>query len=711
MAKLKAPTSWGASTVETACTLDCPDSCSLEVSVERGRVVKIDGGHAQPTTNGYICAKVRRFDERLYGADRLRFPGVRKGPKGAGSFKRVNWDEALDLIARRMVEIKSSQGAEAILPFYYGGSNGLLTQDTADAELFRGFGASRLARTVCAAATGAANQAAYGKMPGVTYPDYPLSKLIVIWGANPSASGIHLVPYIYDAQRNGAKLVVIDPRSTPLARRADLHLAIRPGTDLPVALAIHRYLFEHGLADRDFLRTHTRGAERLEQRAAEWTIDRAAHEAGLEAAALEAFARMYASISPAVVRCGWGLERNRNGGSAVLAVLALPAVAGKFGVRGGGFTMSNSMAWGLKAAQWIETPEPSTRVVNMNHLGRALLEYDSPPVQMLFVYNCNPVATMPDQNRVIRGMQREDLFTVVFDQVMTDSAKYADVVLPATTFLEHYDIAKGYGPITLQLVRPVIDAYGESRPNVEVFGDLARRLGLAGDRADEIETELEALLRIAARMPESIRESLMGSGSATPAHDGRPIQFVDVYPLTPDRKVDLFPEDIAGDAPAGLYGYQKDPATDLFPLTLISPASDKTISSMLGELEERTAVLQMHSTDAAARQVEDGDTVRIVNERGEVQCLVAVTDQVRPGTVSLPKGLWRRSTLNGSTANALVPDTLTDLGAGACFNDTRVQVVRVVTAKLEALNADVAIWVAEKVNEAVVRAETKTRLQ
>jgi anaerobic selenocysteine-containing dehydrogenase len=702
MAKLKPPMSWGVSTVETACTLDCPDSCSLAVSVEKGRVTKIDGANAQATTKGYICNKVRHFDERVYGPDRLRFPGVRKGPKGAGAFKRVQWDEALDLIAQKMVQIRATHGAEAILPFYYGGSNGLLTQDTADAELFRAFGASRLARTVCAAPTGAASLAAYGKMAGVSYLDYPEAKLIVIWGANPSASGIHLVPFLYDAQRNGATLVVVDPRRTPLAKRADLHLAIRPGTDLPVALAIHRFLFETGRADRAFLEAHTRGADELRAKAAPWTIDAAAAEAGIDAAALERFAELYASTSPAVVRCGWGLERNRNGGSAALAVIALPAVAGRFGVRGGGYTLSNSSAFGLKPADWIRTPEPATRVVNMNHLGRALLEYTTPPVQMLFVYNCNPLATMPDQNRVVKGLEREDLFTVVFDQVMTDSAKYADVVLPATTFLEHYDVAKGYGAISLQLVRPVIDAYGESRPNVEVFGDLSRRLGLggagvpAGEPVDEIESEPEALLRLASRMPEPVRDSLMASGSATPPHDGRPIQFVDVFPLTPDRRIDLFPGHIAADAPAGLYGYQPDPATDAYPLTLISPASDKTISSTLGELADGTAALQIHPTDAADRLIEAGDTVRVHNERGEVQCLAAVTDAVRAGTVCLPKGLWRKSTLNGSTANALAPDTLSDLGAGACFNDARVEVVRVVTARIEKL--DVALWVADRVH-------------
>jgi anaerobic selenocysteine-containing dehydrogenase len=662
--------SWGRSTVQTACPLDCPDSCTLEVTVEKGRIVEIDGGHLNPSTRGYICGKVRRFAERVYGEDRLLYPAIRKGTKGDGVFSRVRWDEALDHIAERMTRIRDEWGAEAILPFSYGGSNGLLTQDTNDAALWRGFGTSRLARTVCAVATGAANQGLYGKMPGVIYEDYPLAKLIVLWGVNPSASGIHLVPFIKDARSAGTKIVVVDPRTTSLAKQADMHLALRPGTDVAVALAIHKYLFDRGHADLEFLAAHARGVDELRARADEWPIERAAQTADVDADALEQFAELYAASSPAVIRCGWGLERNRNGGSAVAAVLALPAVGGKFGVRGGGFTMSNSAALGIKAAAWTDdVPEPPTRLVNMNKLGQALLEYSDPPVKMLFVYNCNPLATMPQQNRVLAGLKRDDLFTVVFEQVFTDTTRYADVVLPATTFMENYDIARGYGPITLQLVRPVIEPSGEARSNPEVFSALAARLGLG-----EAETETETLLRIAGRLPSSVGAELMEHGAVTPPHGGRPIQFVDVFPRTPDRKVDLFPSALAAEAPAGLYAYQPDPATDRYPLALISPASEKTITSTLGELRERPGMLQMHPSDAAPRGLTQNDPVRVFNGLGEVQCPVAITPDIRPGTVCLSKGLWRKSTYNGSTSNALVPDTLTDLGGGACFNDARVEV-------------------------------------
>src|SRR5499427_3629210 len=494
-----------ASVVETACPLDCPDACSLAVTVQHGKVIGIDGSHKNPVTGGYICAKVRKFDQRVYGPDRLLYPGVRKGRKGEGRFKRVSWEEALELVVSKFRSAKATHGGEAILPYSYGGSNGLLTQDNIDAQLWRRFGTSRLARTLCAAPTGAANSALYGKMTSVTYQDYPSAALIVLWGVNPSASGIHLVPYLREAQKKGGKLVVIDPRSTQHARAADIHLPVRTGTDVVVALAIHRYLFEEGFADESFLREHTRNADRLRERAAPWTFERAAEVAGIDAAALAEVARLYAASSPALVRCGWGLERNRNGGNAAMAVLALPSVAGKFGVRGGGYSMSNSASWDI-TRPWIGTDEPETRLVNMNHLGRALTEYDDPPVKVLFVYNCNPAVTVPDQKRVLKGLERDDLFTVVFEQVMTDTALYADVILPSTTFLEGYDFARAYGPIHLDLGRPVIDAVGEARSNADVFGELCTRLGLLNE--DEPSGELDLMLNILDRLPGRIGTDL-----------------------------------------------------------------------------------------------------------------------------------------------------------------------------------------------------------
>ena len=687
---------WGRSTVDTVCSLDCPDACSLAVTVEKGKVLRIDGSHAHDATNGYICAKVRRFGERMYGEARVPYPLIRDGGRD-GEFRKASWDDALDLIASRMEAIRDEWGAEAILPFSYGGSNGLLTQDTTDARLFRQFGTSRLARTVCAMPTTTANQALYGKMPGVTYSDYRYARLIIVWGANPSSSGVHLIPHIKAAQAAGAALVVIDPRRTNLARQADIHLAVEPGTDVVVALAMHRFLFEQGLADQEFLDEHANGADQLRERASEWTIDHAASVAGLDAALLENVAEMYADISPAVIRCGWGLERNRNGGNAALAVLALPTVAGKFGVRGGGYSMSNTGAWTHSPEDWIGAPEPNTRLVNMNHLGRALLDYRDPPVQMLFVYNCNPAVTMPNQNKVLEGLARQDLFTVVFDQVMTDTAALADVVLPATTFLESYDIVTSYGLSTMQLAKPAIDAVGQARPNVEVFAELANRLGLAA--SGEHTTDVETLLAVTGTMPDEVGRDLMGAGIVTDPAGGAPIQFVDVSPRTPDGKVQLFPEALDHQTPSGLYRYQEHPATSEYPLNLISPATEKTINSSLGELRRGPASLHMHPDDAEPRGLSTGDTVRMFNPLGEVHSPLRLNPDMRRGTVGLPKGLWRMSTLNGSTANALVPDDVTDIGGGAVFNDARVEVTRVMTASFDQKN--VALWttdVVESVN-------------
>ncbi|HYO16345.1 MAG TPA: molybdopterin-dependent oxidoreductase [Thermoanaerobaculia bacterium] len=667
----------GPRTLPSACPLDCPDTCSLEVQIEDGRVVKVDGSHLNPVTDGYICAKVRRLPEHLYGPGRLLYPAMRRGRKGEATFERISWDEALDLAAEKMREARERWGGESILPFSYGGSNGLLTQDTTDARLFWRLGASRLDRAVCAAATGRATAALYGKMAGVAFPDYVHARLIVLWGANPSTSGIHLVPIVQEAQRRGARLVVVDPRRTPLAKKADLHLAVRPGGDLPLALAVIRWLFEEGRADLAFLSAHATGVDELRRRALPWTLDRAAEASGVPAAEIETFARLYADSSPAVVRSGWGLERNRNGGSAVAAVVALPAVGGKFGVRGGGYTMSNSNVWTIDWDAAIREAEPSTRMINMNRLGEALLEADDPPVRVLFNYNCNPLATMPDQEKVRRGLAREDLFTIVLDKVWTDTARWANLVLPATSFLEHPEMIRGYGSYIFYDTDSVVPAAGEARSNTRVFADLCRRLGLHRPGEPETARELaSALLNGGGR----IRSELDERGIATPDCGPAPVQFVDVFPGTPDGKVHLAPADLDAEAPRGLYGWQEDPATERFPLALISPAINRTISSTLGELYRDQVSLEIHPADAAARGIGPGDTVRIWNQLGEVRVKARLNPDLKPGVVFLPKGLWSHNTLSGSTANALVPDTLTDIGQGACFNDARVEVEKATPA-------------------------------
>ncbi len=527
----------------SACPLDCPDSCSLEVEVADGKVVSIDGSTVNPLTQGYICGKVRSaFKEQVHGPDRLMWPAVRQGPKGAGDFRRVTWDEALARVASELLRVRNDLGGEAILPISYGGSNGLLTQDTTDARLFWRLGSSRLARTVCAAPSTSAAIGMYGKMPGVAFADYVGAELIIVWGANPAVTGIHLMPFLQEAKRKGAFLVVVDPRRTRVARIADMHLQLRPGTDLPVALSLIRWLFEAGKSDQEFLEKHSTGAKELRQRAQPWTYEEAAAVAEVSAESIAELGERYAAGSPAVIRCGWGLERNRNGGSAVASVLALPAIAGKFGVQGGGYTMSNSEAWQVDSTLAALADEPNTRVINMNLLGETLMSAKAPPVNLLFVYNCNPAMTLPEQNKVLAGLQRDDLFTVVFEQVMTDTARYADVILPATTFLEHTELSAGYGAYVLQRSDPVIPAVGEARPNYEVFADLCRRVGVArpGDleNADDL---IELIISAEGDDSGRVLEALARGHIAVPKFGDRPIQFRDVWPNTAAHKAHLVP--------------------------------------------------------------------------------------------------------------------------------------------------------------------------
>jgi anaerobic selenocysteine-containing dehydrogenase len=662
------------SVVTSACPLDCPDACSLDVTVEDGRVTAVTGNAENPVTAGFICSKVRHYAEHVYHGSRLRHPMVRVpgSRKGEARFARASWDDALALVAERLRGARERSGGESILPFRYGGSNGKLTDGALDEALFRRLGASQLLHTVCAAGTTAAARGLYGSMCGVAFPDYVHAGVILVWGANPHASNIHLVPYLKEARGRGAKIAVVDPRRTKLAKTADLHLAVHPGSDLPVALSIHRWLFESGKADLAFLGEHARGVEEFRRRAEPWTFERAARVARVEAREIERLAELYAMGDPALLRCGWGLERNRNGGSAVAAVLALPAVAGKFGKRGGGYTLSSSRG-SFAFRPTYSDPEPTTRAINMNRLGRALLEERTPPIDVLFVYDANPLMTLPEQGLVRRGLEREDLFTVVFEQVLTDTARYADVLLPATTFLEHHDVRPGYGALGLQYAAPAIAPVGEARPNYAVFGELLARLGLS--RPHDARGPEELLARA---LPEWMDVDEVRSGAlVAPDFGARPVQFVDVFPRTSDGKVDLVPAELDLDDGLGLYGYDPDPGDELHPLALVSPSTERTISSSLGELHTDLVPLALHPDDARARGIGEGDRVRVFNGRGEVRTIARLDPDLRPGVAQLPKGLWSHNTENGRTANALAPDTLAWVGGGACFNDARVQVTRV----------------------------------
>ena len=659
----------------SVCPLDCPDRCSLEVKLEGGRVVEIDGSHTNPLTAGFICSKVRRFHERVYGPDRLLYPMRRSGPKGSGEFERISWDQALDTIAARLRGVSERWGGEAILPYFYGGNNGLIGQGTMDARFFNRLGASRLDRTVCAAPTGAVARAMNGKMPGVAFPDYVHANLILLWGANPFHSNIHLVPFLKQARARGARVVLIDPRRTGSSSYIDRWLPLYPGTDVALALALIRQLAHTGRLAHQFIHDHISGARVVLEAAEAWTLDRAAEVTGLEAAEIAELAEDYAAADPALIRIGWGPERNRNGGSAIAAILALIALAGKFGKRGGGYTLSNSGSFRIQDQRLAGLPEPPTRRINMNRLGRALAgEVEGPPIQALFVYDCNPVASVPDQNAIVRGLLREDLFTVVFDAVLTDTAVYADILLPAVTFLEQTELHNAYGAYALQYAEAVIAPQGEARPNEDVFRSLALAMGFD---EPEFREDLRALLERALSSIEGPvvdrlnlerlqREKILPFDFPGP----EPIQFVNAFPNTADRKIRLSPPELG----PNLYVYREQEPDPRFPLVLISPASDKTISTVLGELAQEEPRLILHPEEVRARGLRDGQPVRVFNELGEVHCRLQASDRIRPGVASLPKGLWRRAFRNRSTSTALVADAVSEIGQGACFNDTRVQV-------------------------------------
>jgi anaerobic selenocysteine-containing dehydrogenase len=654
----------------SVCTMDCPDTCSLDVEVQDGRITAIRGSHTNPFTAGFICSKIGNFMKRVYSPDRLLHPMKRVGPKGSAQFKEISWDEACETIRSRFEQIRKEYGAEAILPFYYGGSNGILGQETVDRVFFAKLGASQLATTVCAAPTSAACQGMYGKMPGVAFEDYPHAKLIIIWGANPKASNIHLNPWLKKAKAAGAFIAVVDPFLNFSNREHDLHLPVLPGTDLVVALSMIRYWHQNHLLDEAFLNQHAIRTDLLLKKAAEYDFTKASEIAGVPATDIERLAQLYAEMEPAVIRIGWGLERNRNGGQAAAAILALPALMGKFGVPGGGYTLSNSSVAKIATNKLVSIPPMDTRQINMNLLGHVLLHEQNPPVKALFVYNCNPAATVPNQNAVLKGLEREDLFTVVFEQIMTDTARYADILLPAVTFLEQQELKKSYGSYVLQYLAPVIPACGEAKPNEEVFAMLGRAMGW-NDVAFHSTTD--DLLRKAAEAirapggPFTIEQFKEKRAVGMDFPGPTPIQFGTTFPWTQDGKINLAPSAL-GEEP-----YRFIPNSNHYPLMLVSSSNNKMISSTMGEYNYPELFATMNPGDAASRALNDGMTVRVYNDLGEVHCKLKVRDSVRQGVVAIPKGAWRKSSRNGQTATALAPDTLGTAG-GACFNDARVEV-------------------------------------
>jgi len=643
--------------------------------VRDGKIDTIGPAQGNPITGGFICSKVRRFDRRVYHEDRLLHPLRRTGTKGDGVFERISWDEAISEIAERFTKIREVHGGESILPYNYGGSNGFVTDELIDHVFFARLGASRLAKTICAAPTTAVAGGMYGKMAGVAFSDYPLAEAILIWGANPKASNIHLLPFLKEAKKRGAFIAAVDPMKNLSSDLVDVHLPVFPGADLPLALGMIRHWVDDGKLDREFLGRHARGLDPLLSAAAEWPLDKAAEAAHVDPRAVREVCDRFATATPALLRCGWGLERNKNGGQAVAAVLAMPALLGKFGRRGGGYTLSNSGAGGIDMDRIWDAASWKTRVINMTELASVIGEEgpaEGPPIHGLFVYNCNPVATVPDQNKMMRGLGREDLFTVVSEQVMTDTARFADIVLPATTFLEHREIKRSYGNYVVAATQPVIEPEGEARANPVMFQALGRACGFEDDLFRETEDELIDRVIGAIRLngkPVAAEPLKKGSFEGYDFGAPTPIQFDTVHPTTEDGKIQLTPPCL-GTAP-----FAYDPVqSDTYPLALITPATSKTVTSTLGEFNLKSLEVTLHPEDARTRSITSGDRVRVFNALGEVLCVARVDPRVAKGVAHMPKGAWMKSSLNARVSTALTPSHVNVVAGGACFNDARVEV-------------------------------------
>jgi len=669
----------------SVCTFDCPDTCSITVTIDDCRVTKVRGSHALPYTAGVICTKVARDMEAfVHGPQRLLYPLRRSGPKGSAQFERISWQAALDEIHDRVGEVIGRWGSQAVLPLNYAGPHGLLAGDSMSLRFFHRLGASQLyRRALCGGVRSEAWAGTYGAVPGCP-PDFAEhAKLNVVWGNNATVSNVHLVRGIRRAKRRGGKLAVVDPLRTKIAEQADLHLQILPGTDTPLAWSVAAELERAGKLDQEFIAANVLGFDEFMARAREWPVARAALVCGVAEDQIRALTEWIAEADPLVMAPGNGLERGRHGGGAIRAIVALPALLGKLG-QGNGIVLgaSNAFPKTLAKLQRPDLAPAGTRTLNILDIGRHLAEDDlDPPLRAVFIYNHNPIVVHPDQNRMRRGLAREDVFTVGIDVAMTESLAHCDVVLPAATHFEYADLYSSYGHHWLQRAEPVIAPLGESLPNTEIFRWLAVRFGFDEPcfRASDAELMDDAVDPEDARLG-GVRPSRIPVDRAVQMRgaDSKPlVLFENVFPATPSGKIELKSEALAARwGTQALLPEWRERDAD-YPLRLISPASDKRISSTLGGLpgSRRAPPLLMHPEDAARRQLAPGGEVKVWNERGEVILPLKLTDAVPPGVVASEKGVWLATSRTGQTISALVSaDMRADVAEGACFNDTRVEV-------------------------------------
>jgi anaerobic selenocysteine-containing dehydrogenase len=673
-------------TVHVACPHDCPDTCALDVTVENGVAVKIRGGH-MPFTAHTLCTKVARYLERTYSPERVLHPLKRVGRKGEGRFERISWDEALDTIAARFKAI-AADDPQQILPSSYAGNMGLVNYSAMDRRFFNRLGASQLDRTLCSSAGKAGLRITLGASVGTNVEHAPDAKLIVIWGANPIVSNLHFWTRCQEAKRRGAKLVIIDPRRNETAEKCHQHIALLPGTDGALALALMHVIIGENLHDRDFVAQHTVGFERLAGRVREWTPERAAAICGITPGEITALAREYAAAKPALIRLNYGMQRCHGGGMAARTVACLPALVGAWRDPAGGVVLSTAGFYGLNH-QALERPDlirGTPRTINHAALGDALTSA-VPPVKAIYVYNNNPVAVCPDSRKVIAGFSRDDLFCVVHDLFLTDTADYADIVLPATSQLEHGDIHNSYGHIYVQASLPAIEPVGESKRNVEVFRLLAKRMGFSDPCFDDTDEDLcrQALDSKSPTLAGIDWEGLKATGWKRLNVPDAP--FADGNFPTPSGKCEFYSEYAAQNGldplPAYVPPYEGPTSNPglakRYPLAFISPPNRHFLNSSFANLEfarkeAGKPTLEMHPDDAAARGITDGMLVRILNDRGEFTAVAHCNGRTRAGVVIAPSVWWRKLSPDGRNANEVTSQAIADLGGAATFYDCLVEV-------------------------------------
>jgi len=676
-------------TVIGACPHDCPDTCSLVTTVENGKAIRVQGNLNHPMTDGVLCTKVSRYTERTYHPDRILHPLKRNGPKGSGQFAPVSWDEALNDIAKRLGAI-AAKDPQAILPYSYAGTMGQVQGEAMAMRFFHKLGASLLDRTICSSAGSEALAYTFGSKMGMRVEFFAESKLIIIWGSNSIGSNLHFWRIAQEAKRNGAKLICIDPRKSETAEKCHEHIALRPGTDAALALALMHVLIQNDWLDHDYITQHTLGWDALRARALQWTPERAAQVCGITPEQIESLARDWATTKPAAIRLNYGMQRVKGGGNAVRAIACLPALTGAWRHRAGGLLLANSGNFPVQRAA-LQRPdllaEREPRTINMSTIGSALMQPASeafgPHIQALVVYNSNPVAVAPQSGQVIEGFAREDLFTVVLEHFQTDTADYADYILPATTQLEHWDIHSTYGHTDILLNRPAIAPMGESKTNTDIFRALAKRMGFADPCFEEDD---ETLCRMAFAPTQDMDELFKKGFTHLKSPNGQPLPdapFAEGAFPSPSGKCEFYSQRLADMGQDGLpdyiANYEVPQSNSEFPLAMISPPARNFLNSSFVNLQslrdiETEPVLEMHPEDAQARGIQDGDVIRVFNQRGIYQCKARLNDRARLGVVNGLGIWWRKLGLNGTNVNELTSQNLTDIGRAPVFYDCCVEV-------------------------------------